>query len=56
MAFPGNVNTAEPSPGPCTHSEPGLCSGTGSAECYRDKEEEMDDLTLFEIITQVKDT
>lgn len=35
VAFPGNVNTAEPSPGPCRRSEPGLCLGTGSAECCR---------------------
>lgn len=34
-AFQENVNTAEQFPGPCTHSEPGLCSGTGSAGCYR---------------------
>lgn len=33
VAFPGNVNIAEPSPGPYTHSQLGLCSGIGSAEC-----------------------
>lgn len=35
VAFPGNINTAAPFPGPCTHSQPGLCSGKVSVKHYR---------------------